>query len=573
MSRTRHAQVADSCILVGESMGPPDSSSRVDAMTCSVIAVAAFAVLAPFFWLGTPSGHDFEFHLNSWIEVVAHWKEGILYPHWAALAHYGYGEARFIFYPPVSWTLGGMLGRILPWTVVPAAYIWIALALSGFSMYMLARRWADRRLALFIAVLYMANPYSLVVVYWRGAMAELLAAAYVPLLFLWALRGDEHSSRVVPPLSVLLALGWLTNVPSAVMMNYSLALLVIVIAAQRRDWKPLANAALAVVAGAALACVYLVPAFHQQGWVSLNQVFSPGVRPADNFLFAAGAADLDHYKFNLFISWIAAWQMAILALAFVLWRRRAERALWWPFLAWSILSGFLMLKISYALWSYLPKLEYVQLPWRWLLCLNVPFAICLALAFRRWWPRLALAAVVVAAVPFLSYKVVAPWWDTAGDIREMVDNQHDGIGNEGADEYAPANADPYAIDKDAPPARFEGAGAAKVQVVRWDAEDRVISADAGSAGKLILRLFSYPLWKVKVNGKTVATEAAPGTGQLIVPIAAGANLVQITFVEGRDRAAGGAISVLALVLLGIWYTQSRKMSRPSPQSPTSDTSS
>ncbi|MBV9623096.1 MAG: hypothetical protein JOZ14_03860, partial [Acidobacteria bacterium] len=225
-------------------------SVRLLNLPFPAIGLAAFAVVAPFFWLGIPSGHDFEFHFNSWIEVLNHWKQGVLYPHWAVLAHYDYGEARFIFYPPISWTIGAALGALLPWPLVPGAYIVIALVFCGCSMYLLARSRLSRSQALDAAIFYLANPYLLVIVYWRSAMAELLAAAYLPLLLLYLWRLEENGGRALAPLSWLLALGWLTNIPSAVIMNYSLAVIALTIAIRRRSPATLVSAALAVFLGA-----------------------------------------------------------------------------------------------------------------------------------------------------------------------------------------------------------------------------------------------------------------------------------------------------------------------------------
>jgi hypothetical protein len=131
----------------------------------------------------------------------------------------------------------------------------------------------------------------------------------------------------------------------------------------------------------------------------------------------------------------------------------------------------------------------------------------------------------------------------------MLDNQEDGTGNEGTDEYVPAGADPYDIDQKAPLVRYEGKGKAQIDIQTWDAEKRTIVTDAGSPGKLTVRLFNYPSWRTEVNGRPVQTQTMPHTGQMIVPIPPGPTRVQITFVEGWDRKLGFLFSGLAFVVL------------------------
>ncbi len=514
------------------------------------IAVAAFAVEIPFFFLGQPSGHDFEFHLYGWLEVLGQWKQGIVYPRWAALAQFAYGEPRFLFYPPASWTLGAALSTIFPWTIVSSIYIWLALMAAGAAMFFLTRQWLDRRDATFAAVFYAVNPYHLMIVYWRSAFAELLASSLLPLLLLLLLRADEKGRRVTVPLALVLAAAWLVNAPAAVMIHYSLALLIVVIAWQRRSPRALRTAAIAVVLGAALAAFYLLPAVYEQKWVAIAEAVGIGLRPAENFLFAY-SSDPDHVAFNRVASSVATGEILLTIAALWAarrWRSR-NRELWYLLVAWAAACALLMLPITGFLWNILPKLRFIQFPWRWLLCLGVPFVLLTVMGFRRWTARVAIYVAMLCVLGFVWRHFQVPWWDNPADLREMQDNMATGAGYEGTDEYAPVGADAYNIDKTARRVTADGPAHAAIRVSKWNPEFKLFTAEMSAPDNLVLRLFNYPAWRVEVNGRVVQAGTREGTGQMLVPVEAGANRVQITFARTWDRTLGGWISIVAIAFV------------------------
>ena len=512
------------------------------------IAAAAFAVEIPFFFEGTASGHDVEFHLYSWLEVMSQWRHGILYPRWAALAHFAYGEPRFVFYPPASWTLGAAISSLFPWTVASPIYIWIALVLSGVSMFGLARRWFGRQDATFAAVLYAVNPYHLVIVYWRSAFGELLASCLVPLLLLLMLKAADGERRVILPLGFLLAASWLTNAPAAVMIHYSLALLVLYFSWRRRSPQIIATAAGAVVLGALLSAFYLFPAIYEQRWIDIANAVSAGSRPADNFLYIH-TTDADHDAFNRIVSWVAILQIILIAAsatAAKLWRE-TRRELWTALFVWAGACAVLLFPFSLILWKILPKMQFMQFPWRWLLCLSMIFTLFVTAGFQKWWMRAVVCLFCFTLIAISWHRIQAPWWDTPADLREMVDNMYVGAGYEGTDEYTPLGADPSAIDKDARKVTVEGPARADIHVLQWDAEAKNFTVQISAADQLLLRLFSYPAWKTEVNGREVQTSSRTSTGQMLVPVPAGMNRVEIRFVRTWDRVLGDWISFLTVL--------------------------
>jgi len=527
----------------------------------------SLAVVAPFFHLGTASGHDVAFHMASWLDVAGQWKQGILFPRWAEFANFGFGEPRFIFYPPLSWLFGAFLGTFVPWQSVAVVFIVCVETFAGISGYALLRRLADSRFAaLFGAACFAANPYSLLIIYMRSDFAELLAIAIFPLLILATLQllgllhhGVSGSFQTTFLFAVPFCAVWLSNAPAAVIATYSVAILFVFAALRQRSFSPLGNGAAGIALGFGLASFYLIPAIYEQRWVNISGVLSEGLTPAENFLYAK-TTDSEHDAFNRIASNIAVLLIFwALCAAVTAWRNtfvaKPDNRAAKHFSAIAALSAaatVLMLPITLVFWRFLPELRFVQFPWRWMSVLAVCATIFTAVSVRGWlrfaWLLLAMLAVIGSA----HYLVKNAWWDTE-DMPDLQAAMKNGSGFEGTDEYDPVGDDRTDLPQKQPRALLlaistdpEAYKDAKVAIEKWNAEHRSIRVVTRRPGRLALHLLDYPAWRVTLKGNPVSIQHSKGTAQMIIPVPAGESELKIDFTRTIDRALGGWISVASL---------------------------
>src|SRR5262249_49038998 len=301
---------------------------------------------------------------------------------------------------------------------------------------------------------------------------------------------------------------------------------------------------------------YVLPAAYEQRWVNINEALSLIVRPSSNFLFPR-LPDPDHNRFNLLVSVIAVLEIAIFALAVGLWRRggRDHAEFWWSLTWWGSVAALLMLPFTLVLWQYLPQLRFVQLPWRWLLCLNVAFALVVTMGMRGWRSRCAVSVLMLASLLVVWNRLQPPWWDKAADIKEMADAMSEDQGYEGVDEYLPRGADPSLLKPKTPLLTADEGTTHPALVDPWSAESREFTIAAEQPSQIVLRLLNYPAWRVEVNDRPATTETHPDTGQMMIPVEPGTNKVKIAFVRTRDRTAGDAVSagggLLIILLAGL----------------------
>jgi hypothetical protein len=404
----------------------------------------------------------------------------------------------------------------------------------------------------------------------RSDFAELLACALMPVVVLTALQlcglvKNRRGSlpRAMAFFAVAFAAVWLSNAPAGVMASYSVAIIFAWAAVAEKSWRPLWRGAGGLALGFGLTSFYLLPAAYEQRWVNIAQALSTGLQPSDNFLYTM-INDAEHNAFNSIASSVAILLMvmtAIAGIATLLGTAQekecgATKKLWRVLLLLSAAATVLMIRPSSVFWEYLPKLRFVQFPWRWMAILAVAYAYFLAAAIARprvrWiWSGLAL----VLAGGTGTFLVQKAWWDSE-DIPVLRKAIASGQGFEGTDEYDPLGDDHYNLPEKAPrvqvlPAEESGGSApkAEIHIERWTAEERELRVTSRERLRVGLRMLNYPAWRVEVNGKTVTPQRAETNGQMILLLSPGSQRITARFARTSDRKLGIAISVAAVLTL------------------------
>jgi 6-pyruvoyl-tetrahydropterin synthase related domain len=560
-----------------ESTFPLKSKIPDWVLALGVSLLVSLAVLLPFFWLGSASGHDFEFHAASWLDVSQQWKEGTFYPRWTEWTNHGFGEPRYIFYPPFSWMLGAGLTRLVPLPWVPICFVLLVQTLAGTNAFFLLRRLVGRRGALWGAACYVANPNALLMTYVRSDFAEQFACAIFPLLFLQTLKlTDLLDERYPPPRSLLafsipFAAIWLCNAPAGVIASYSVALLIGWAALSERSIPVVLRGVAGIALGFGLISFYLVPAAYEQRWVNISQALSSGLLPWQNFLFTS-IDDVEHTWFNWIASLCAVLLMLLLGATALISRKISvrDRSAGKPYQAWRALllvgsaASLLMLRFTEPLWAHLPKLRFVQFPWRWMSIVALIYACFIAAVAekRRGW--LLPALILVLSVLLANFLVNNGWWDP-DEMPTQKAAIESGAGYDGTDEYDPIGDDHMELPLNAPLVTVlreisggEPVKNAEVKILNWTAEHKVIQIRTGEKASVAVRVLNYPAWRIEVNGKAVTPERMDDVDQMVLPVEAGSSLIEIRFTRTADRIAGNALSILSLGISVVVFYMGRK---------------
>ena len=578
----------------------------------AIICLAAVIATSPDLFRGNSCGHDFDFHLASWLDAAASWRHGFVYPHWAPSPNYGAGEPRFVFYPPLTWMLGAAFGLIFPWKGVELAILCSFLAATGLATRMLARQVMPDGPATLAGCAALFSGYSMFTAYERSAFGELAGGFWIPLLLLLVFRDRNPQGSVwrrafdgsATLLATIVAGAWLSNAPLGVMASYLLAAVALAVALLQRSWAPVLRSVVAVTLGLGLSAIYLVPAAVEQRWVQIRQATDdPGLAIENSFLFGRHAdPNLELHDVELWrVSIIAVIMIGLALLCIFIARRRGllrQRSWWIPLALIPVVVLLLQLPISLPIWNLLPKLRFLQFPWRWLVVLEAPLGIFFAAAIwptRRWF-RIAVIAVcsaILLSIFVVTLLIFHQSCDAEDKVSGMLSAFRGGQGFQGTDEYAPPGADNSLMAIGLPDACLTTnfaivlAKADDGNIPEWNPangrcdatyswlrrngqlspEHLRLAANIPHPGFLVLHLRNYAAWKIEVNGQTVALGARSNSvslphrddGLMAVPVPQGPVQLHVDWTTTGDVVMGRMISLMSLGYLTIVFLIERKL--------------
>src|SRR5205085_7812004 len=198
----------------------PQTFNRTDALLLGGIGLIALASSLPFFYAAQgqmPEAGDLVIHWPRMLAFDETLRSGVWVPRWLGGMNGGYGAATTLFYAPLLYyALSAAHALTGDWPKAIEVIVALAAVGSGVALYAYARTLASRAASAVAALVYVLAPYHLIDLYHRGALAELLAFTWMPLVMLaLAKAAGRLNARAIAGGAVALALLVLTHPPTA----------------------------------------------------------------------------------------------------------------------------------------------------------------------------------------------------------------------------------------------------------------------------------------------------------------------------------------------------------------------
>lgn len=564
--------------------GQPNTArplGRFPRIAGGAAAIAGAALLFAGLSRGIPKVYDLPDHLGYTRQVLDSLQRGVLYPRWLADLNDGFGEATLVFYPPVLHVTAAWLARVFHGDVLTGLYLTLFsfAVLGGVGIFLFVGRAFRPWVGALASLAFAAVPYRVFEMYSSGLYSAFAAGCLAP----WALIALARISQEAPlcERESLRAVAWwalafaavvLTNMPSAVIWIYLVAVWACLDAIVSRRWDRVGLVAAGGLWGSLIAAVYLLPAVIEMRAVDipLESYYRT------NFLFQGSGSWMKPGLRSMFdrmgLFAILAWLLSVGVLEMVRqWGQlddARQRLFARMMTTLGLAAGFLMTPVSLWAWRWLPQLSRVDMPWRLLEPMGLVAAGSLAAAIwalaRSRGHRLVRTLALLFLACLAAVCVVFDFALSDANGHASPQATRAAIPRFARKEvfFLLKGARRAAEMQSAPPVACSRP--CRVKILDWSPTRREFEVAADAPARVALRTYFFPGWRaVDVTAAAVPLNAVPepGTGRIAVDVPAGVRRVLVRFGTTPPRVAGGIVSLLAAAawIAVMWGTRRQRL--------------
>ena len=162
------------------------------------LILLACLFLIPLFKPGLYVSHDGDAHVARFAAYAQTFADGQFPARWAGNLNFGYGTPIFIFYYPLPGYVASVL-HLFPLSFENIYELLMAVSFIGgiLTFFLWAKVLFNRHVAFIGAILYGFAPYHFLDIYVRGDIAEIMAFAFVPLVFFFIEQFLQKQTKMV----------------------------------------------------------------------------------------------------------------------------------------------------------------------------------------------------------------------------------------------------------------------------------------------------------------------------------------------------------------------------------------
>ena len=252
--------------------------TSIDILICILMTCLC---LFSFFDTKIIVSHDLTFHLNRFVGLANAFEEGQILPKIYPYANNGFGYATPLFYCDLFLYPFAILyhfGLSAVWCYKTCVLFYTIL--GNIFVYLIFKKETDnRKLSLFTSFLYLTCNYHLMNIFVRGALGEILAMAFVPLVLYAIYRVLIKHEDCFIFLGISFSLLVQSHLISSLLYGiFFFCMIIVFLIMNRKDFSLIKKTIITILKGTIIALLlcawYLLPMFEQMQsqvfWLTLN---------------------------------------------------------------------------------------------------------------------------------------------------------------------------------------------------------------------------------------------------------------------------------------------------------------